>query len=99
MATIDIQGDHLVVHIHGWDVVLALRSTLTIPLPDGGLAPGVSVSFALSFAVYRHGPYWYGYDIDTTTAPPAGLSRQPQARRAAAPPSQLRYASESGILP
>lgn len=32
MATIDIKEAQLVVQIHGWDVVLALRSTLTIPL-------------------------------------------------------------------
>jgi hypothetical protein len=76
-----------------------LDTTLAIPLPDGGLAPGASVSFALSFAVFRHGPYWYGYDIDAITAPDFELSHQGQARRAAAPPSQLRYATESGILP
>lgn len=32
MASIDISGDNLVIHIHGWDKLLALRSTLTIPL-------------------------------------------------------------------
>jgi hypothetical protein len=32
MASIEIQGDNLIVHIHGWDKLLALRSTLTIPL-------------------------------------------------------------------
>jgi hypothetical protein len=32
MATIEISGDNLVIHIHGWDQLLALRSTLTIPL-------------------------------------------------------------------
>jgi hypothetical protein len=32
MATIEISGDNLIVHIHGWDKLLALRSTLTLPL-------------------------------------------------------------------
>ena len=32
MASIEIIGDNLVIHIHGWDKLLALRSTLTIPL-------------------------------------------------------------------
>jgi hypothetical protein len=32
MASIDIRGDNLVIHIHGWDKLLTLRSTLTIPL-------------------------------------------------------------------
>lgn len=32
MASIEISGDSLVIHIHGWDKLLALRSTLTIPL-------------------------------------------------------------------
>jgi len=32
MASIEITGDNLVIHIHGWDKLIALRSTLTIPL-------------------------------------------------------------------
>lgn len=32
MASIEIAGDNLVIHIHGWDKLIALRSTLTIPL-------------------------------------------------------------------
>jgi hypothetical protein len=32
MASIDITADSLVIHIHGWDKLLALRSTLTLPL-------------------------------------------------------------------
>jgi hypothetical protein len=32
MASIEIADDNLVIHIHGWDKLLALRSTLTIPL-------------------------------------------------------------------
>jgi hypothetical protein len=32
MASIELRGRSLIVHIHGWDKLLALRSTLTIPL-------------------------------------------------------------------
>jgi hypothetical protein len=32
MATLEITASDLIVHIHGWDKLLALRSTLTIPL-------------------------------------------------------------------
>jgi hypothetical protein len=32
MATLEINDRELVVHIHGWDKLLALRSTLTLPL-------------------------------------------------------------------
>jgi hypothetical protein len=32
MATIEIKDRELVIHIHGWDKLLALRSTLTLPL-------------------------------------------------------------------
>jgi hypothetical protein len=32
MASIEINDQALVIHIHGWDKLLALRSTLTIPL-------------------------------------------------------------------
>jgi hypothetical protein len=82
-----------------------LETTLTIPLPGGGLAPGASVSISLSFAVDRHGPYWYGYDVDAITSA-SGPARQGRARRPAVPPSQLlypgrpsQYATGSGTLP
>ena len=52
-----------------------LDTTLRIPLPHGGLAPGASVSIAFSFAVDLQGAYWFGYDVDA-------LARLP---RAAAP--------------
>ena len=54
-----------------------LNTTLTIPLPSG-LAPGASVSIALSFAVDGHGPYWFGYDVDASTAAgPLTVRHQP----------------------
>jgi hypothetical protein len=48
-----------------------LSTTLTIPLP-AGLAPGASVNIAFSFAADRHGPYWFGYDIDALAASSGG---------------------------
>jgi uncharacterized repeat protein (TIGR01451 family) len=81
-----------------------LNTTLTIPLPGGGLASGASVSIALSFAVDRHGPYWYGYDIDALAAASPALARRPHAPRATRPliPTRrgpARYASGHGMLP
>jgi hypothetical protein len=32
MASIEIRGQELLVHIHGWDMVRAMRSTVTVPL-------------------------------------------------------------------
>jgi uncharacterized repeat protein (TIGR01451 family) len=91
-----------------------LDTTLAIPLPGGSLAVGASVSIALSFAVDRHGPYWFGYDIDALAAPasaPASApdhapARHSRTHQPAAPPSQLlrpgtpdRYATGHGVLP
>jgi len=85
-----------------------LDSTLTASLPGGTLAPGASVSISLSFAVDRHGPYWYGYDFDAIaiTAPASAPARQSRAGQRAAPPSQLlhlgppsRGAAGHGTLP
>jgi hypothetical protein len=83
-----------------------LDTTLTIPLPGGSLAPGASVSVALSLAVDRHGPFWFGYDLDALSAPAAAPARQSQTRRPATWPSQLPhfgipspYAIGRGTLP
>ena len=90
-----------------------IDTTLTIPLPSGGLIPGASVSIALSFAVDRHGPYWYGYDVDAlaTASLPIGGARAPAPAAALIPPRPpgpmsrqataraLRYADGRGILP
>lgn len=32
MVTIELTSDNLIVHVHGWDKLHALRSSLTIPL-------------------------------------------------------------------
>ena len=42
-----------------------LNSTLTVPLPSGGLAPGASVTVAITFAADTGGTFWFGYDVDT----------------------------------
>jgi hypothetical protein len=80
-----------------------LNTTLTIPLPGGGLASGASVSLALSFAVDRHGPYWFGYDVDALAATSPALAPRPRARRTARPliptrAGEARHASGHGIL-
>jgi hypothetical protein len=83
-----------------------LDTTLTIPLPGGSLAPGASVSIALSLAVDRPGPYWVGYDVDAVTASAPAPDGQSRTRQPATPPSQLlhpgtpsRYAIGHGTLP
>lgn len=38
-----------------------LGSMLTVPLPEGGLAPGASVPVQLTFAVDRPGKFWFSY--------------------------------------
>jgi hypothetical protein len=83
-----------------------LDTTLTIPLPGGSLAPGASVSIALSLAVDRPGPYWVGYDVDAVTASAPAPDGQSRTRQTATPPSQLlhpgtpsRYAIGHGTLP
>jgi hypothetical protein len=85
-----------------------LDTTFTIPLPGGSLAPGASVSIALSFAVDRHGPYWYSYDVDAMTASAVASApdRQSRTSQPATAPSQLlhpaipsQYATGQGTLP
>jgi len=83
-----------------------LDTTLTIPLSGGSLAPGASVSVALSLAVDRHGPFWFGYDLDALSAPAATPDRQSQIRWPATQPFQLPhlgtpspYAIGRGTLP
>jgi len=80
-----------------------LDTTLTIPLPGGSLAPGASVSAALSLAVDRHGPFWFGYDLDAISAPVSAPAGQSQTRRPATPLPHLGipspYAIGRGTLP
>jgi hypothetical protein len=81
-----------------------LNTTLTIPLPGGGLAAGASISIALSFAVDRHGPYWFGYDTDATTplvsivTGPPGPPDLPGTRTRPIP-VRAPYSSQHGRLP
>ncbi len=67
-----------------------LDTTLTIPLP-GGLAPGASVSIALTFAVDHGGTYWFGYDTDALTTVTGGPAARPGSTpRAASRPAATR---------
>lgn len=56
MATIQIHGDSLVVAMHGFDKVLALKSTVTIPLEH---VLSVEQNLAEASAV------WHGFKIGT----------------------------------
>ncbi len=49
-----------------------LNSTLTVPLPSGGLAPGASVDVAFTFQVDVRGTFWFGYDLDARTSSSSG---------------------------
>ena len=42
----------------------ALNSTLHVPLPQGGLAPGSSVFVSLTFNYLGHGTFWFSYDAE-----------------------------------
>ena len=87
-----------------------LNTTLVIPLPGGGLAPGASVSIALTFAVDQPGHYWFGYDVDALPLAhaPRAAAETPAAAAATpsgapgngiAPGAPSRYAGGDGILP
>ncbi len=61
-----------------------LNTTLSVPLPTGGLAPGHSVDVSFSLAVDAPGDFWFGYDLDLTTAPLDGEAL-PRLRDLSAP--------------
>jgi hypothetical protein len=62
MASIEISGDSLVIHIHGWDKLLALRSTLTLPLAHvkNAVARPGDAKFDQMEGVRLAGGYWPG---------------------------------------
>ncbi|MEU3455147.1 putative Ig domain-containing protein [Micromonospora sp. NPDC006766] len=47
-----------------------LSTGLTLETPLGGLPPGQSISFSLTFYVDQGGTYWVGWDIDALGAGP-----------------------------
>ena len=77
-------------------------STLSVPLPAGGLVPGASVNIAFTFAVDNGGRYWFGYDVDVLTEA-AGAGASVAHGSAAALPalgvSPPQAYSASGSLP
>jgi hypothetical protein len=69
-----------------------LGTTLAIPFPDGGLAPGASVHVAVTLTAYTTGSYWFGYNVDAIDTGGPVLARQ----RVPAKPG--RYAGAAGRL-
>ncbi len=62
MASIEISDKNLIVHIHGWDKLLALRSTLTIPLEHvkGAVAHPADAHYDKMKGLRVAGGYWPG---------------------------------------
>jgi hypothetical protein len=62
MASIEIKDRDLVVHIHGWDKLAALRSTLTVPLSEvkGVTARPADARYEEMEGVRVAGGYWPG---------------------------------------
>src|SRR3954471_20863395 len=62
MASIEIKDDSLIIHIHGWDKLLALRSTLTIPLAHvkGAVARPADAQYDKMKGLRVAGGYWPG---------------------------------------
>ncbi len=62
MATLEINDRELVIHIHGWDKLLALRSTLTIPLASikGAVARPPDAAYDQMQGLRVAGGYWPG---------------------------------------
>ena len=70
-----------------------LNSTMTVTLPQGGLAPGASLDVAFTFAVDTRGTFWMGYDIDaldTSVAPLSARSAETEHVRPFAGSRRLR---------
>ncbi len=42
-----------------------LNTTLTAPLPPGGLAPGASMTISVTFTTDVGGTFWFVYSVDT----------------------------------
>jgi hypothetical protein len=62
MASIEITDRELVVHIHGWDKLAALRSTLAIPLAEvkGASARPADARYDEMEGIRLAGGYWPG---------------------------------------
>lgn len=62
MASIEISDKNLIVHIHGWDKLLALRSTLTIPLAHvkNAVAQPADAQYDKMKGLRVAGGYWPG---------------------------------------
>jgi uncharacterized repeat protein (TIGR01451 family) len=58
-----------------------LNTTLTVPLPNGGLTTGATVSVAFTFSVLSHGTYWFGYDFDALSGSTSDTIQSPAQLR------------------
>ena len=70
-STITVAGAPVTVHNLSIDPPVAanpgggLNTTLTAPLPPGGLPPGTSMTVGLTFATDVSGTFWFNYAVDT----------------------------------
>jgi hypothetical protein len=73
-------------------------TTLSIPLA-GGLAPGLSINVAFTFAVDHGGRYWFGYDVDALTGP-ISTARPFRLKRSEIRPTTAAHATRwsEGVL-
>ncbi len=62
MASLEIKDDSLIIHIHGWDKLIALRSTLTLPLAHvkDAVAHPADAQFDKMKGLRLAGGYWPG---------------------------------------
>lgn len=62
MAKIELTSDELIIHVTGWDVVLALRSTVRVPLAHvaGATARPADAHFDGMKGIRLGGGYWPG---------------------------------------
>jgi uncharacterized repeat protein (TIGR01451 family) len=54
-----------------------LNTTLTVPLPNGGLTNGATVSIAFTFSAITHGIYWFAYDVDALSGSTSETTQSP----------------------
>jgi hypothetical protein len=58
-----------------------LNTTLIVPLPNGDLKTGATVSIAFTFSVITHGIYWFGYDVDALSGSTSDTIQSPAQLR------------------
>ncbi|SCF19567.1 Putative Ig domain-containing protein [Micromonospora haikouensis] len=71
-----------------------LSTTLTAPLPLGGLAPGQTIYVSLSFEVDKGGTFWVGWDVEAIGGGP--VTRPGLAATAAVTTAKEKAAKKAG---